>query len=47
MQVSRKPSEKHAVKQHSKHDDEGLLQGHGDAYGHDGFLCRLVDFIIT
>ena len=47
MQVSRKPSEKYVVKQHSEHDDGGFLQGHRDADGHDGFLCRLVDFIIA
>ena len=46
MQVSRKLSEKYVVKQHSEHDDGGLLQGHTDAYGYDGFLCRLVENLV-
>ena len=46
MQVSRKPSEKYAVKQQSKHDDGSLLQGHRDDYGHDGFLFRLVENLV-
>ena len=46
MQVGRKPSEKYAVKRYSEHDDGGFLQGHTDAYGHDGFLCRLVENLV-